>query len=126
MVSPLQKDRSWRTWPSDQSDRLSSLGAPHEDHIEGATDIVRFRMRDLFIATAVFSVALGLFQMIGIWGALFAFLTAGVFTLYLCGKILPLHGRSRALAQRRILLDFLWGVCMPIICLAFDPIFFIN
>ncbi len=94
--------------------------------VDLAADRVRFRLRDMIVATTVFSVALALFKLMGLFGALFAFLTALGYTVYLKQSRLPLNGRGQALAQRRILNDFLWGVCMPIVCLVFDPVVFRN
>ena len=89
-------------------------------------DRIRFRIRDLMIATAVFSVALAVFKQAGIFGALLSFLTAVTFSITLLCLRLPaeLETRFRTVAQRRILHDFVWGVCMPIVCLVFDPMFF--
>jgi hypothetical protein len=125
--TPLTSDeRATYTSPALVTDapRPHALGTAADD--DDDAEKVRFRLRDMITATTIFSVALALFKLIGLWGAFLSFLTAVAFTVYLSKARLPLYGRAHALAQRRIFKDFLWGVCMPIVCLVFDPMIFRN
>ena len=96
--------------------------------VDLAADRVRFRLRDMIVATTVFSeLRMVLFKLIRPVRRPICLPdgTSG-YTVYLKQSRLPLNGRGQALAQRRILNDFLWGVCMPIVCLVFDPVVFRN
>lgn len=83
----------------------------------------QFSLRSLLIAVSVFGVLLPLFQTLGTWGALLAFLFALAVT-----KI----SLERAIAGRAspkscfAIYDLIWGVFMPIVCFTFDPVFFKN
>ena len=48
---------------------------------EFSADKIRFRLRDIMLATAVFSGALAIFKLAGIFGAVLAFLTAVCFSV---------------------------------------------
>lgn len=84
-----------------------------------ASDAIRFSLRELFIAITVIAALLGLLRMAGIFGAVLAFLATAGFTCILYPKIRPHDVRSQ-----QAMFDFLWGVGMPLVCLAFDPFMF--
>ncbi len=77
----------------------------------------QFGMRTLLISVTVFAVLLGLFRTLGIFGALVSFLFAAAVTIALDHPWTPPHAKSR----RRMLVNLIWGVFMPIVCFVFDP-----
>lgn len=80
---------------------------------------LRFSLRELFLATTVAAVMLALFRSVGIFGAVFSFLSAVILTLL----VIP-RWCSTDRARQRIYFDFVWGIVMPVVCLVFDPFVF--
>jgi hypothetical protein len=80
---------------------------------------LRFSLAHLLIGTTIAAVALALFRVLGMWGAVFAFLLALVVT------IIPLPQAGLIDRRKQVLIfDFVWGIVMPVVCLVFDPFVF--
>jgi len=80
---------------------------------------LRFTLREMFLATTLAAIMLALFRTLGIYGAVFSFLSAVIATLLLIPHLFP-KDRPR----QRMYFDFVWGVVMPVVCLVFDPFVF--
>ncbi len=78
---------------------------------------LRFRLAELFVVITVAAALLALFRAVGIFGALFSFITALAFTN-------ELYPRWRSKQDQEAMFDFIWGIIMPIVCLVFDPFVF--
>jgi hypothetical protein len=100
------------------SPRATVPPAAH-DPADPADQPVQFSLWALLFAVTAAGVVLGLLKALGVFGALVAFLAAAVLTLVLYPRYRP-----RAIQQQEALFDFVWGLIMPLICLAVDPIVF--
>src|SRR5262245_43451773 len=80
---------------------------------------LRFRLGELFAVVTAAAVLLALFRSLGIVGAALSFLAAVGFT----NLIYP-RWNGVSLARQQAMFDFVWGLVMPIVCLAFDPFVF--
>ncbi len=105
--------------PSDGEPRPSLSAVP--EFAPADSEELRFTLKEMFLATTLAAVMLALFRSLGIYGAVFSFLSAALATLYIFPHMFP-QDRPR----QRMYFDFVWGIVMPIVCLLFDPIVFKN
>jgi len=96
--------------------RLTWLGDIYPEDAQSAQPL-RFRLAELFCVITATAALLALFRAIGIFGALFAFITALAFTN-------QLYPNWRSKQDQETMFDFIWGVVMPVVCLVFDPFVF--
>jgi hypothetical protein len=96
--------------------QLTWLGDIHPEDAQSAQPL-RFRLAELFCVITAAAALLALFRAIGIFGALFAFITALAFTN-------QLYPNWRSKQDQETMFDFIWGIVMPIVCLVFDPFVF--
>jgi hypothetical protein len=80
---------------------------------------LRFTLREMFLATTLAAIMLALFRTLGIYGAVFSFLSAVIVTLLVIPRLFP-----KDLPRQRMYFDFVWGMVMPVVCLVFDPLVF--
>src|SRR5262245_37273335 len=96
--------------------RLTWLGDIYPEDAQSAQPL-RFRLAELFCVITATAALLALFRAMGIFGALFAFITALAFTN-------QLYPNRRSIQDQETMFDFIWGVVMPVVCLVFDPFLF--
>src|SRR5262245_33742482 len=96
--------------------RLTWLGDIYPEDAQSAQPL-RFRLAELFCVITAAAALLALFRAIGIFGAIFSFITALAFT----NQLYP-NWRSRQ--DQETMFDFIWGIVMPVVCLVFDPFVF--
>lgn len=114
-------DGRWHDEPplilrTDPVPRWSLFDLQEEDGQE-----VRFSLWEMFVATTIAGVMLALFRSIGIFGAVFSYVSAVAVTWL----VIPLWLKWE-LPRQRLVFDFVWGMVMPIVCLVFDPFIFKN
>ena len=80
---------------------------------------VRFSLWEMFVATTIAGVMLALFRSIGIFGAVFSYVSAVAVTWLVIPQWLKWE-----LPRQRLVFDFVWGMVMPVVCLVFDPFVF--
>lgn len=87
--------------------------------IESPTpDVVRFSLKSLFLLTFLCSVALALVAQLRLLGTEILFLTAVVASFVLLNQIEK--------GNTRIWLHAMWGIILPLACLATDPFLFVS
>src|SRR5215471_8761464 len=96
--------------------QLTWFGDIYPEDAQSAKPL-RFRLAELFCVITAAAGLLALFRSMGIFGALFAFITGLAFTN-------QLYPNWRSKQDQEAMFDFIWGVVMPIVCLAFDPFVF--
>ena len=82
------------------------------------SEVVRFSLKSLFLLTFLCAVALALVAQLRLLGTEILFLTAVVASLVLLNQV------DKGLA--RIWLQAMWGVILPLACLATDPFLFVS
>lgn len=95
---------------------ITWLGDIHAEDAYSAQPL-RFRLAELFLVITAASALLALFRAMGIFGAVFSFITALAFTN-------QLYPNWRPKQDQEAMFDFIWGIIMPIVCLVFDPFVF--
>jgi hypothetical protein len=96
--------------------QLTCLGDIYPEDAQSAKPL-RFRLAELFCVITAAAALLALFRAMGIFGALFAFITALAFTN-------QLYPNWRSKQDQKTMFDLIWGVVMPVVCLVFDPFVF--
>src|SRR4051812_1862488 len=96
--------------------QVTWLGDIYPEDAQSAQPL-RFRLAELFIVITAAAALLALFRAMGIFGAVFSFITAVAFTN-------QLYPNWRPKPDQEAMFDFVWGIVMPIVCLVFDPFIF--
>src|SRR5215831_15823829 len=91
--------------------QITWLGDIYPEDAQSAQPL-RFRLAELFCVITATAALLALFRALGIFGALFAFITALAFTN-------QLYPNWRSKQDQEAMFDFIWGVVMPVVCLVF-------
>src|SRR5438034_5714843 len=99
--------------PHRQPSQLTWLGNIYPENARAVRPL-RFRLGELFIVITAAAVLLAVFRAMGIFGAVFSFITALAFTN-------QLYPNWRPKRDQETMFDFVWGIVMPIVCLVFDP-----
>lgn len=79
----------------------------------------KYSLLELMIVVTLLAVVLGLIRLLGIWGAVLTFVGSVAWTTYIYPNLQPAN-RSRQAAM----FDGVWGIVMPLVCLACDPFVF--
>jgi hypothetical protein len=80
---------------------------------------LQFSLRELFFLTTAAALMLALFRNLGVFGAVWTFIAAFLFTVVALPWLAPWHS-----AWQCKIFDFVWGVVMPVVTLVFDPLLF--
>jgi hypothetical protein len=79
----------------------------------------KYSLLELMVVVTLLAVVLGLIRLLGMWGAVLTFLGCVGWTLVIYPRWHPAD-RSRQAAM----FDGIWGMVMPLVCLACDPFVF--
>ncbi len=79
----------------------------------------KFTLTELMLVITLLAVVLGLVRGLGIWGGLVVFV--GCIAL---GNIIYPRAYPHQLQRQIVMFDVLWGIVMPLVCLACDPLLF--
>ncbi|MCE9527905.1 MAG: hypothetical protein K8R36_17825 [Planctomycetales bacterium] len=80
---------------------------------------LQFSLRELFFLTTAAALMLALFRNLGVFGAVWTFITAFLLTVVALPWLAPWQN-----AWQCKIFDFVWGVVMPVVTLVFDPLLF--
>lgn len=79
----------------------------------------KFSLLELMVVVTLLAVVLGLIRLLGMWGAVLTFLGCVFWTTRIYPRWHPLDESRQA-----AMFDGVWGLVMPLVCLACDPFVF--
>jgi len=118
-------DGSTSVTPDDDTQPTAFSSFKPEDELDDIDRPLQFGLSTLLIVVAVCCVALGLFQLLGVYGGVVCMLVATAFTWLVQSRYSSFRSEGMRLVRTppkwRRVLELIWGVGMPLVAMLFDP-----